>query len=155
MNTTQPAKKQFSIAMANSMLPLVRSITADIVQLTREFEQTQERLDYLNESRVAERSDDVYGKEVSSIEKHNDQKSDNIKLCISELADLGLGTHDVAHGYVDFPAQRKNKPVCLCWKLGEAEVKYWHALGENCSARRPVDLDLIRQSGNHQLSESL
>ena len=155
MNSSQPAKKLFTIAMANAMLPLVRSITADIVRLTHEFEQTQERLDYLNESRVTERSDDIYGKEVSSIEKLNDAKSENVKLCISELDDLGLSARHVAEGFVDFPAQRKNERVCLCWKLGEAEVKFWHLQNEECISRRPVDLELIRQSGKHQFSESL
>lgn len=145
----------FSIRLANLMLPLVQSITADIVRLSDEVEQTRERLEYLNDGRVTEHSNDVYGKELHSIEKHTDQKSETVQTFISELKELNLIPDRVVDGFVDFPAQRNGETVCLCWRLGEREVSHWHLKGEDCSHRRPVDLELIRQSGEFSLSESV
>lgn len=145
----------FTLRVANQMLPLVKKIVADIVQLSDEVVQTRERLDYLNEGRVAERPDDVYGSEVNSIEKHNEEKSSAVHTYIDELAELGLNTPDVERGFVDFPTRRKDVTVCLCWRLGEPEVKYWHLVGEACSRRRLVDLEIIRQSGEISFSETV
>jgi hypothetical protein len=57
----------------------------------------------------------------------------------------------VIEGFVDFPGERRNEKVCLCWKLGECDVRYWHLANEDCSMRRPVDLELIRLSGELSL----
>lgn len=155
MNTRQQPPQLFNLALANSMLPLVHSITADIVETTFRFEQTRDRLDQLNDGRVAERIDDIYGREVSSIERVNDRRSEKIKRCIKELADLGLDSQNVDRGFVDFPGKRNNESVCLCWKLGEAEVKFWHRADEDCSQRQPVDLELIRQSAQSPVSNGV
>lgn len=137
------------------MLPLVQSITADIVRLADEVEQTRERLEYLNDGRVAEHTSDVYGKELYSIEKHTDRKSETVQSFICELRELNLIPDRVVEGFVDFPALRNGETVCLCWQLGEREVSHWHLMEEDCSQRRPVDLELIRQSGELSLSESV
>jgi hypothetical protein len=155
MTSTPATKKLFSIRMANLMLPLVSSITADVVELNQEVKQTRERLDYLYDGRSTGDSNDEYGKELSSIEKHTNEQSERISNCIEELEQLNLGTSNALDGFVDFPAERMNEPVCLCWRLGDSEVKYWHAVEEDCSQRQPVDLELIRQSGDLRFSESV
>ncbi|GAG97533.1 unnamed protein product [marine sediment metagenome] len=155
MTLSNPTKKTFTIRMANMMLPLVQSITADIVRLADEVEQTRARLDYLNDGRVAEHTNDVYGKELHSIEKHTDRKSETVHSFVRELSELNLIPDRVVDGFVDFPALRNSEPVCLCWQLGEREVKHWHGSDEDCSQRRPVDLELIRQSGELSFSESV
>ncbi len=144
-------RKTFTIRLANSMLPLVQPITADIVRLAEDVKQTRQRLEYLTDGNSTSRSNDIYKKELRSIEKVTDQKSQTVEDCIVELRDLGLNTDSVIEGFVDFPAERKNEKVCLCWKLGEREVKHWHNLSEDCSLRRPVDLEMIRLSGELSL----
>ena len=136
------------------MLPLVHSITEDIVRVSNDVVQTRERLNYLMDGRGPGQTNDVYGKELASIEKHTDQVSETLNDYYVELNNLGLKSERVTKGYVDFPALRLNERVCLCWKLGESEVKYWHGIDEVCSQRRTVDLELIRQSGELSLSES-
>lgn len=155
MKLSSSNAKVFSIRLANLMLPLVQSITTDIVRMADEVEQTRQRLEYLNDGRVSEHSNDVYGKELHSIEKHTDRKSETVQSYVTELRDLNLIPDRVVDGFVDFPAQRNGETVCLCWRLGEREVSHWHLMEEDCSHRRPVDLELIRQSAEHSLSESV
>ncbi len=153
MKLSDSSKKKFTIRVANSMLPLVQSITGDIVRLANEVEETRQRLEYLNDGRVAERANDIYGKELHSIEKYTNRKSETVQAFVMELSELSLITKRVADGFVDFPALRNDESACLCWELGEREVKHWHWSYEDCSQRRPVDLELIRQSGERSLSE--
>lgn len=139
----------FTIRSANRTLPLVKTIMADLVHVSREVQQTRERLDQIDQMRFSQREEDEYGGEVASIEEHLKRRSDLIAEYLGELTALNLVPGKGTIECVDFPAIRNDDLVCLCWKLGETDVRHWHRFDEDCSHRLPVDLTLIRQSGDH------
>jgi hypothetical protein len=141
-------KTDYTIRSANQTLPLVSMIVEDIVELSREIAETRERLDYLTDGRNVQQSKDDYSKELRSIENSMDQKSQKVQQCMKELDDLNIFSANAINGFVDFPAVRNDQPVFLCWQLGEKEVLHWHFANEDCEDRRPIDLSLIRQSGD-------
>jgi hypothetical protein len=57
---------------------------------------------------------------------------------ITELAELGIMLRDPETGLVDFPAEREGRRVFLCWRLGEAEVGFYHEETTGFSGRKPV-----------------
>jgi hypothetical protein len=130
------------------MLPLVRSIVEDIVEMSVEITQTRRRLEDLGVDREPDGDDDIYSSELSAIRASVDRQSERVRECVAELNELGAWPRSLVGGYVDFPATREGRDVCLCWRLGEPEVMYWHGVDEPCSSRRLADLSLIRQSGN-------
>jgi hypothetical protein len=123
--------------------------------LSKQNADTRERLEYLAEGRESDGVEDEYAKELTAIEQATDLKSLKVDQYIKELTDLKLRTSVVTQGFVDFPAMRENEAVCLCWHLADKEVMYWHRQDEDCSARRLVDLPLIRQSGDRHFSSSV
>ncbi|MGI9496245.1 MAG: DUF2203 domain-containing protein [Mariniblastus sp.] len=154
MKTASSKNKNFTIRTANQTLPLVKMIVQDIVVLSKEVNETRERLDYLVGGRGKGAQNDDYARELESIEQANELKSDTLDKFVNELSQLGLGAAQVSEGFVDFPAIREGEDVSLCWHLGDKEVMYWHAADEDCPMRRPVDLPLIRQSGDRSFSNS-
>ena len=150
MNNT--ITNDFTIRTANQTLPLVQLIVQDIVELSAEIDDTRERLDYLTEGRNSDEPLDEYAKELNAVELITEQKADRLNQFKRELVGLNVNPAGSADGFADFPARREDQPVCLCWKLGEREVMFWHGANENCSTRQPIDLPLIRQSGERQLS---
>lgn len=50
----------------------------------------------------------------------------------------GAVVKDLEMGLVDFPHQRGNQVVFLCWKLGEPSIRYWHELDRGFAERKPV-----------------
>lgn len=50
----------------------------------------------------------------------------------------GLILRDVGSGLVDFPAEIEGSEAFLCWRLGEAEVAFWHPTDEGFGGRRPL-----------------
>lgn len=154
MKTTSSKNKNFTIRTANLTLPLVKMIVQDIVVNSREVSETRERLDYLVGGRGKGAQDDDYARELESIEQANELKSDRLDKFVNELTQLELGVAQVDEGFVDFPAVREGEAVCLCWHLSDKEVMYWHTADEDCTMRRPVDLPLIRQSGDRSFSNS-
>lgn len=132
------------------MLPLVKSIAGDIVELAVEIQQTQRRLRELGLVSITHQTaEDVYDSELESIRQDVQLKQEQLNQFCQELTDLGLSIERIEEGYVDFPALRRQEPICLCWKLGENEVRHWHPISANCESRLPLDLELIRSSGDH------
>ena len=63
---------------------------------------------------------------------------ENLQHEIQKLEDLGCVLKDPNIGLVDFPAVRLGVRVCLCWKLGEDGIKYWHGLRDGFAGRKLV-----------------
>jgi len=145
-------QSEFTIRSANQTLPLVKMIVEDIVQFANKIGETRDRLDYLNEGRDLSNPKDEYSKEVKAIYDAMDQESKKMDLCLKELADLKVNPANAANGFVDFPAIRDEEMVMLCWNVADKEVLHWHKSEEDCCKRRPIDLALIRQSGDTSVS---
>jgi len=45
---------------------------------------------------------------------------------------------DIETGLVDFPALVSGRQVWLCWRLGEADVAWWHELEAGVAGRQPL-----------------
>lgn len=54
---------------------------------------------------------------------------------LAQLAEWGVVLRDPAIGLVDFLHQREGKTVCLCWKLGEPRVEWWHPMETGIAGR--------------------
>ena len=137
-------KQGFTIATATATLPLVSRIVDELVTLSREISDTQERLAFIVSDR--DKQADVYSKELRSVEAETDKKSLLLEKCIDELLELNTITGNVAEGFVDFPALRNEEKICLCWRQGEEKVMHWHLIDEPCKQRRLVDLQLVQKS---------
>ena len=60
---------------------------------------------------------------------------------IRQIETWGCVIKDLDQGLVDFPSIRAEETVFLCWRLGEASIRYWHGLQEGFAGRKPLDQD--------------
>ena len=145
-------KQGFTIATATATLPLVSRIVEDLVSLSHDISDTQERLAFTVSDRDSRTN--VYSNELRAVKIQMDKKSVRLESCIDELLELNTLTGNVSEGFVDFPACRSGQRICLCWELGEQSVTHWHGVDESCKQRRLVDLQLVQKSVERQLSSS-
>jgi hypothetical protein len=61
-----------------------------------------------------------------------------LRVDLTDLAERGILLRDPESGLVDFPAEREGQRVFLCWRLGEAEVGFFHDETTGFSGRRPL-----------------
>ena len=57
---------------------------------------------------------------------------------VSQLVAWDITLRDIETGLVDFPALVNGRQVCLCWRLGEARIGFWHELDAGFTGRRPL-----------------
>lgn len=140
MTASAPATKYFTLEDANRTLPLVRMVVRDIVELFPDVQRRRERLEGLlsRSRRKSRREDDPYTEEVRQMESELELDEQRLRGYLEELAEIGAELKDPAVGLIDFPAFVEGREVCLCWKLGEEEIAYWHELATGFAGRQPV-----------------
>lgn len=139
MSAKLAPRQYFSVASANQTLPLVRAIVSDIVELYPEVRDREERLTRITRGRSKEaRADDPYSEEVEQVRQELERDVERLQGYIDELLELGVEFKDPVMGLVDFPAMRNGKEVCLCWKLGEPSVDFWHTIEAGFQGREKL-----------------
>lgn len=127
-------RKVYTVEQANATLPLVRRIVDDIV---RHYERLQE---HIRLSQAASMS--TYGTAPREEAEHHQRRAqaiaEEIEGFVSELSSLGIEFKGFELGLVDFPGEIDGRPVCLCWKLGEPSVQFWHEVDAGYAGRRPL-----------------
>lgn len=130
-------RKFFSVEEANRTLPLVRAIVGDIVNQFGIVQGLSERLESLNKRRRRRNLDDPYTEEFAQSEAELETEQAKLRDFIEELEKLGVELKG-PDGLCDFPSIRDGREVCLCWRLGEPEVLFWHELHAGVAGRQPL-----------------
>jgi hypothetical protein len=130
-------KKFFTVEEANARLPLVRAIVSDMVILARDLQDRRQRLASLLERRKPT-TKDAYSEELSQMVESMEKDESRLHDLVEELEQLGVEAKGAAEGLVDFPGFLEGREVCLCWKLGEPEVLYWHEINAGFPGRQPL-----------------
>lgn len=148
MNAEAQRKQLFNPEEANLRLPLVKAIVKDIVALYQSLHDRQARIEEIKRlpGSSTRDEDSVYSEELLQAEIDIENDKEQLKAYENELVELGVELEDPAEGVVNFPALRNDEEVCLCWKLGEDEVGYWHDIDEGFSERR----SLLEESLNNE-----
>jgi hypothetical protein len=150
--------KIFTVESANACLPLVRVITADLLQLSRELVDRRERCETLTRGRDMGHGD-PYSQELAQVQRDLTRDATRLHGFERELLELGVVSQSATEGLVDFPAVIDGRLVYLCWKYNEPELLYWHErdagfagrqalIAESLAGGNPDDLDgsLLRDS---------
>ena len=119
-------KRRFTLAQANSALPLVRRIVGDIVKTHGLILRLQAEMDRAS------------GKEQATAQGRLDQSVGRLEDFVDELTEVGCELKDYQVGLIDFVGRHESRDVYLCWKLGEEKVAYWHEMNAGYAGRQPV-----------------
>ena len=124
----------FTVEDANKTLPLVRRIVEDVVRQHRQWREKILELDLVASSSRADEPRD----RAEKLEQEAQSLAREIDGYQRELEELGILLKDRRLGLVDFPSEMAGKRVLLCWRLGEAEVQFWHDEDAGYAGRQPL-----------------
>lgn len=122
-------KKRFTVEEANRTLPLVSRVAADITREHQKVVAFQEQLQQLSAA----------SKHRSQIEKDLESNMERLASLVNELGNIGCEIKDFQIGLIDFIGKHKGRDVCLCWKLGETDIGYWHEMDAGFTGRQPIN----------------
>ena len=128
------ATRTFTVEQANRMLPLVRRIVRDIVDAHQAWQRSVRSY----ENAATWTRADAPSDHVTALENEVRRLAAEIESYLVELRELGVDFKGFEQGLVDFPGEREGRVVCLCWKLDEDEVGYWHEVSDGYAGRQPI-----------------
>jgi hypothetical protein len=121
----------FTIDEANSMLPELRIKLSRMQKLYADVGEKRE------EARAAAMSAQFGG----GMEGGADYVRDlyEIGKITTEIHDAGVQLKDYTKGLIDFPCQRGDRIVLLCWQLDDGdEIEWWHDTDAGFAGRQPL-----------------
>jgi hypothetical protein len=115
-------------ALVGRQLGMRTEIEALLVKLGRELGDVPERI-------VLDPADPA---EVRQIKRELVERIETYRAGWREVEAMGAVLKDARLGLLDFYGEVDGKLVWLCWKYGESECAFYHALEEGFSARKSI-----------------
>ncbi|MBM3910392.1 MAG: DUF2203 family protein [Thaumarchaeota archaeon] len=123
----------FTIASANKILPTV------IEKFKKILKQKDEVIKIEQELEASLVTPNTFENYVLLKQKLNSSVTKLYKD-IEDLESTGVVIKSIDDGLLDFPSQRFDDEVWLCWKYGETEIKFWHEKDSGFNGRKPISV---------------
>ncbi|MDO8730171.1 MAG: DUF2203 domain-containing protein [Candidatus Omnitrophota bacterium] len=133
--------KLFTVEEADKLLPQVRRslkemrVCRDRVEKL-EKEKAVEELSWLQpDGTVSPKAKE----QLAKLDAEQKQQAASFEKLLREMTLLGAQLKDLDGGLVDFFTPHGEDLVYLCWKEGEARIRFWHDLESGFGGRRPLE----------------
>jgi hypothetical protein len=135
--------KRFTLAEAQSLIPRLDRLLRSALALKTEFSDAEAVVHGFVE-RVTMMGGMMVDRDlVRAARERREMAVRRLKAAIEEVQEVGCVVKDLDIGLVDFPTLFRGVEVCLCWKLGEPLIEYWHGMEEGFRGRKPIDQDFL------------
>lgn len=131
--------RYFTLTQAESLLPEVERLLRDALfnkseaqKAHQELEETSERIRMSGGMRVN------HG-QIQAVRARRDSSVAALKAAMEQIDEIGAQVKDLDIGLIDFLSRFQDRDVCLCWKLGESGIGFWHSVEEGFPGRKPID----------------
>ena len=135
---SQDPARLFTLEEANALVPRVRELFESIHERMERLGELQQQLESFRSRKRQGEHGEGEGKLVADSLGRASTLSDEIRSLILEIQSIGCEVKDLGQGLVDFRAEREDRVVYLCWKLGEDQIRFWHELDTGFSGRQPL-----------------
>jgi len=135
-----PEFKLFSLEEAQRTLPLVRQIVQD---LTVEYPAWRAAVGRFEVLTGGARADWGETQELVAAREEVAGHAERINRFLQELDAIGCVFKGFEAGLVDFYSLRDDRPIFLCWRLGEDRIAYWHEIESGFAGRQPIDGSIL------------
>ncbi len=135
-----PDFKLFTLAEAERTLPLVRRIVQDLTAEYPAWRAAVARFELLT---GGARADWGETGELLSAREAVARHAERINRYLQELEAVGCVFKGFEAGLVDFYSLRDDRPIFLCWRLGEERITHWHEIDSGFAGRQPIDRAIL------------
>ena len=135
--------RYFTVPQAEKLLPEVKRHLEDALFQKSEY---QSAIDELEAVVARIRSSGGAQVDPAAMRRMKSQRDGSIALlqaAMEAIDELGAQVKDLDTGLIDFLTMYENREVCLCWKLGEDGIEFWHGTEEGFRGRKKIDPEFL------------
>ncbi|HLW76554.1 MAG TPA: DUF2203 domain-containing protein [Bryobacteraceae bacterium] len=139
--------RHFTLADCERLLPDVERALRDAMFHRAEYQRADGELDasagHIRMSGGARLNRDAY----LASRTRRDSSAAALKDAFDRIEQIGALVKDLETGLIDFLSLYHGQEVCLCWKLGEDRIRFWHGIEEGFRGRKAIDDEFL---ANHR-----
>ena len=87
---------------------------------------------------------------ILSLQSRRDAAAHGVQRSLQAANELGVLVKDLDIGLIDFLTRYHDRDVCLCWRLGEDRIRFWHSTEDGFRGRRRIDEEFL---ANHSADD--
>ena len=130
-------RDQFTLDEAHALVPWLEERFQRLEPGRQEYLALQERLNVLLQQRRGGGGPNI-DEELSQAQERINDLTRTIEDGVEEILDRGIIVRSIDQGLVDFPSQREEREVYLCWIRGETRIDFWHETDRGFAHRQPL-----------------
>ncbi len=128
--------RYFTKEQAEELLAQVRPLMEEVQRRSLVFDQLREEIAKLQ--RRIRGNGHGEAQRLAEKEAALREVGRGIASLVEQVQKLGVEVKDLAMGLVDFRGLREGREVYLCWRVGEADIAWWHTLESGFGGRQPL-----------------
>ena len=143
--------RYFTLTESERLLPEVERALRDALLHKEEYQKADQQLDGSVEHIRMSGGARVDRGAYLAARARRDSNAQALKDAVQRIEQTGALLKDLDTGLIDFLSLYRGREVCLCWKLGEDRIRFWHGVDEGFRGRKPIDDDFVaRHRGSEE-----
>ncbi|HEY1754216.1 MAG TPA: DUF2203 domain-containing protein [Bryobacteraceae bacterium] len=131
--------RYFTLPQAESLLPEVERSLRDALFYKSEAQKAHQELEETSDRIRMSGGMRINQGQLQAVRDRCDSSVASLKDALERIEQAGALIKDLDIGLIDFLSRFQDQDVCLCWKLGESGIGFWHGLDEGFQGRKPID----------------
>jgi hypothetical protein len=137
--------RYFTLGESEKLLPKVERALRDAVFHKAEYQKADQELDTSIRHIRSSGGAQVNRGDYLASRARRDTSAAALKEALEKIEKTGALVKDLDTGLIDFLSMYRGREVCLCWKLGEDSIQFWHGTDEGFRGRKPIDDDFVKK----------
>lgn len=135
--------RYFTLRQAQQLLPVIEAEFRRALRVKRELDGAVGELAGYSRHLLLTGGAVVDQRKFLALRSRRDALARRLKEMLEAIQEHGCQVKDLELGLLDFPTLYRGKEVCLCWRLGESEIAWWHEADEGYRGRKPIDQNFL------------
>lgn len=136
--------KYFTLSDCERLLPELEQALRDAVFHKSEYEKADQQLG-ASLQRIRTAGGALLDRSAFlAMRSRRDSSAAALKNALERIEQTGALVKDLDIGLIDFLSLYQGREVCLCWKLGEDGIRFWHGTEEGFRGRKPIDDEFLK-----------
>jgi hypothetical protein len=134
----------FTLSESEKLLPIVERALRDAIFHKAEYQKASQELEEGSQRIRMSGGSQVNRGEILSTRERRQNSALALKEALDQIEQTGALVKDLDTGLIDFLTRYHEREVCLCWRLGEDRIRFWHGTDEGFRGRKPIDEEFLK-----------
>ena len=139
--------RHFTLTEAEHMLPEVDRALRDALFHKAQYQAAEAELNATMQGIRMAGGSRVNPGPILATRARRDASTGALREVFEKIEQMSVVVKDLDVGLIDFLTLYQGREVCLCWKLGEERIRFWHGIDEGFAGRKLIDDEFLE---NHR-----